>query len=78
MIDDKRFDFSEESELKKKLFLKIRNELKKNDDAARDSKELGDAELDKVAGGISQNCPNNGDCSNCKYNIRGICRGPAK
>jgi|GEM_PF-3195310 len=73
MINDKKFDFSEESNIKDALLKKLRLKFIYEKKGKSDSGELNDEDLGMVAGGLKNNCPFGENCDTCEKNKNGEC-----
>jgi len=75
MIKDKKFDFSEESDIKEALLAKIRRKFIYEKGGSKNGGEMCDEDLKLVAGGEKKtNCPFGADCSNCEKKKNGECK----
>ncbi len=74
MINDKKFDFSEESDMKQALLAKLRLKFKFENEGTKDNGEMSDEDLKLVAGGRTVDCPLGGNCSACEKNKDGKCK----
>ncbi|HNY11187.1 MAG TPA: hypothetical protein PKK26_06310 [Candidatus Wallbacteria bacterium] len=73
MLNDKKFDFSEESKIKESLFVRMKHKYEYEKKHPNDASELSDSELRLVAGGKSEKCQGGANCSSCINNKNGKC-----
>jgi len=74
MINDKKFDFSEESNIKDALLKKLRLKFICEKQGKADIGELSDEDLEMAAGGLKANCPFGESCDTCPKNKNGECK----